>query len=129
MPIQYKQIIENILCTNDDWTEKFSVLIDVDEYFANHFIWEQKLVTAIKHIMFDLNTTIEYDFEYDEFSISLTQDQISSIFLQYQDEELKKVMSEFASLLVDYIYTREYQEENYDYYALSVSKMHKIKNL
>lgn len=36
-------------------------------------------------------------------------------------------MDHFTNLLVDYIYTREFQENQYDYYASAVKKMHDIR--
>lgn len=127
LPIQYKQIIENILCADNGWKEKFSILIDTEEYFENHFAWEQKLALTLKQALINLNKTFEYDFEYDKLLISFTQDEINIILSQYPDEELKNIMDHFANLLVDYIYTREYQEEYHDYYASAVRKMHNIQ--
>lgn len=129
LPIQYKQIIENILCADNGWKEEFSVLIDTEEYFENHFAWEQKLALTLKQALIDLNKTFEYDFEYDKLLISFTQEEINMILSQYPNEELKNIMDHFANLLVDYIYTREFQEEQYDYYASTVSKMHNMNNL
>ena len=129
LPIQYKQIIENILCADNGWKEEFSVLIDTEEYFENHFAWEQKLALTLKQALIDLNKTFEYDFEYDKLLISFTQEEINMILSQYPNEELKNIMDHFANLLVDYIYTREFQEEHYDYYASTVSKMHNMNNL
>lgn len=127
LPIQYKQIIENILCADNRWKEEFSILIDIEEYFKNHFIWEQKLALALKQTLINLNKTYEYDFEHDKLLINFTQTEIDMILSQYQSEELKNAMDHFANLLVDYIYTREFQEEIHDYYASSVKKMHDIR--
>lgn len=69
LPIQYKQIIENILCADNGWKEEFSILIDTEEYFENHFIWEQKLALALKQALINLNKTFEYDFEYDRLNL------------------------------------------------------------
>ena len=129
LPIQYKQIIENILCADNGWKEEFSVLIDTEEYFENHFAWEQKLALTLKQALIDLNKTFEYDFKYDKLLISFTQEEINMILSQYPNEELKNIMDQFANLLVDYIYTREFQEEHYDYYASTVSKMHNMNNV
>ena len=35
LPARYKQNIQNIMCEQNGWTEKFSNLIDVEEYFEN----------------------------------------------------------------------------------------------
>ena len=126
LPVQYKQIIQNILCADNNWREKFSILIDTEEYFKDHFMWEQKLSLALKKVLSDFNKTCVYDFEDDKISIFLTPNEINKILFLYQDEELKSTMDHFANLLVDYIYTREFQEKYHDYYASSVSKMHNL---
>lgn len=33
IPINYKQVIEEILCENNGWKDKFSTLINMEEYF------------------------------------------------------------------------------------------------
>lgn len=58
LPIQYKQIIENILCAENRWKEEFSILIDIEEYFKNHFVWERKLAVALKQVLLDLKKLI-----------------------------------------------------------------------
>lgn len=126
LPIQYKQIIECILCAENGWKEEFSVLIDIKEYFDDHFMWEQKLGITLKQVLVDLNKNIEYDSRYDKLLICFTDEEIKMIFKKYPDEELKYVMNHFASLLVDYIYTRKFQEEYCDYYALTVAKLHNM---
>ena len=83
---------------------------------------------SIKQALINLNKTYEYDFEYDKLLISFTQEEINMILSQYPNEGLKNIMDHFANLLVDYIYTREFQEKYYDYYASTVSKMHNMKN-
>ena len=40
IPADYKQRIENILCSDNGWKEKFSILINLDDYFEDHFSWE-----------------------------------------------------------------------------------------
>lgn len=37
LPSNYKQIIENILCAENKWKEIFSILIDIEDYFDDHF--------------------------------------------------------------------------------------------
>lgn len=126
LPIQYKQIIQNILCADNRWKEDFAILIDTKEYFDNHFAWERKLALALKQALINLNKTFEYDFERDKLLINFTQEEIDAILSQYPDEEIKNRMDQLAYLLVDYIYTREFQENHYDYYASSVRKMQNI---
>ena len=65
IPVDYKQRIENILCAENGWKEKFSILIDTDEYFQDHFAWEQKLAIQIKNILQQIGKNYEYNFEGD----------------------------------------------------------------
>lgn len=129
LPVQYKQIIENILCENNSWKEEFSILIDTDEYFEDHFAWENKLSLSLKETLNDMNKSYEYDFVYDSLLITFTQDEVDTMLLRYPEQETKDVMDHFSRLLTDYIYTREYQERIHDYYADAVSKMKNKNNL
>ena len=129
LPIQYKQVIENILCADNGWKEEFSILIDIDEYFENHFAWENKLSLSLKETLNDLNKSYEYDFVYDRLLIPFTQDEVDAMLLKYPEEETKNVVDHFSRLLTDYIYTRKFQETYYDYYANAVSKMKNKNNL
>jgi len=124
LPVRYKQIIENILCADNGWKERFSCLIDIEEYFDNHFAWEMKLSIELKQALIDLNKSYEYDFEYDKLRISFTKEEVDAIMSKYQDEEINDKMDHFTNLLVDYIYTQEFQERFNDYYASTVEKMH-----
>ena len=47
---------------------------------------------------------------------------------KFKDENVKKTMNHFVSLLGDYIYSREYQEEFHDYSSRSVQYMKSRKN-
>jgi len=42
------------------------------------------------------------------------------ILAQYPDENLRNTMDHFTNLLVDYIYTRQFQERFFDYSAQAV---------
>ena len=126
LPVQYKQIIESILCAENGWKDEFSVLINVEEYFEDHFAWERKLASVIKQTLIDLNKTYEYDFENDRLLIIFPEKEIDVIMSKFPDEELKNIMDHFVYLLLDYIYTRYYQESFNDYYAEAVEKMRDI---
>lgn len=127
LPVNYKQIIENILCEDNGWREKFSVLINTEEYFNNHFEWETRLSEKIVETLKDLNKSYEYDFELDRIIITFTTQEIDSIMEQYEDENIKHHMDHFVNLLTDYIYTREYQEKFYDESHQAVLVMRKIQ--
>lgn len=126
LPVDYKQRIENILCTENGWKERFSVLIDIDEYFQDHFVWEQKLAMEIKNILQEMGKSFEYDFIRDNINISFTRKEINLMLSNYKDDNIKKIMTHFVSLISNCIYTREYQEEFHDYSSRSVKYMRKL---
>ena len=126
LPVDYKQRIENILCAENGWKEKFSVLINTEEYFEDHFEWEQQLSQQIKKCLKQMNKNFEYDFERDSINISFTQKEIDSVLSKYKDENIKSIMKHFVALISDYIYSREYQEQFHDYSSRSVQYMKKV---
>lgn len=127
IPTNYKQIIQNILCTDNRWKEEFCFLINLEEYFEDHFSWELKLSIAFEQVLLMLDKKIEFDFLHDRLLIKFTQEEIDNILRKYSNIELNNIMKRFTSLLVDYIYTREFQEEFYDYSASAVKKMKEIQ--
>jgi len=126
LPSNYKQIIENILCAENGWKEKFSILIDTEDYFDDHFGWETNLAFALEKVLKELNKDVCYNFLTDRILVEFNQKEIDMIIDKYQDEYLKNTMNHFANLLNDYIYTRSFQEKFYDYSALAVDKMKKL---
>ena len=68
IPVDYKQRIENILCADNGWKEEFSILINVDEYFEDHFAWEHQLALEIKIVLQQMGKNFEYDFVYDSIN-------------------------------------------------------------
>ena len=127
IPVDYKQRIENILCAENGWKEEFSILINIDEYFEDHFAWEQQLATQIKAIIERLGKNFEYDFLGDSINISFIQKEIDFILSNYKDENMKNIMNHFTSLLSDFIYSRTFQEEFHDYSSRSVQHMKKLR--
>ena len=128
IPANYKQIIENIMCAENGWKDKFSMLISIDDYFNDHFYWELELAASIKEVLIELNKNVEYNLENDELIIYFTQTEIDEILNKYDNDEIKEKMTHFASLLVDFIYTRHFQEAFYDYSAMAVKKMKERRN-
>lgn len=126
LPFNYKQIIENILCADNGWKEKFSILIDIDEYFDDHFGWEFNLAYVIGSVLNSLNKKLDYDLVMDRFSVSFTSDEVNNILTKYNNEKLLNTMDHFTNLLTDLIYTRQFQEQFYDYSARAVKKMHDL---
>ena len=116
LPVDYKQRIENILCTENAWKEKFSSLINL-----------QELALQIKNILQQMGKNFEYDFLKESINISFTQKEIDLILSNYKDDNIKNTMNHFVSLISDYIYTREYQERFNDYNSRSIQYMKKYK--
>ena len=126
LPVDYKQRIENILCSENGFKEKFSILIDIDEYFQDHFAWEEKLAIQIKNFLQRMGKDFEYDFVMDSLNISFTQKEIGLILSNYRNNNIKKIMRHFTSVMSDNIYTREFQEHFYDYNSRSVLYMKRL---
>ena len=126
LPVDYKQRIENILCAENGFKEKFSILIDIDEYFQDHFAWEEKLAIQIKNFLQRMGKDFEYDFVMDSIRISFTQKEIGLILSNYRNNNIKKIMRHFTSVMGDNIYTREFQEHFYDYNSRSVLYMKRL---
>lgn len=127
LPYNYKQIIENIIYAENKWKEIFSNLIDIDEYLDDHFEWELIFSKTLIEVLNNLNKQVSYDIINDRLLISFKQEEIDLIMNKYQDVELKNHMIQFTSLLTDYIYTREFQEEFYDYSASTIKRVKELR--
>lgn len=109
LPARYKQNIQNIMCEQNGWTEKFSNLIDVEEYFENHFVWETKISNTLEDVLQELNKSYKYNFYYDRIEITFTQEEVDAIYKKFTKPVIEN-MDHFANLVGDYTYTREFQE-------------------
>lgn len=127
IPVDYKQRIQNIMCAENGWKEEFSTLINVNDYFEDHFAWELKLSMQIKEVIEQLGKNFQYDFLRDCINISFTQNEIDYLLSNYENDNLKNTMVHFTSLLIDYIYSREFQERFSDYSSRSVQFMKRQK--
>ncbi len=125
IPVDYKQRIENILCAENNWKEIFSEIIDINEYFQDHFAWEEELGRQIEYVLQKMGKEYEYDFVHDSINISFSQNEIDFILSNYKDDNAKALMKQFSSLIGAYIYTREFQEQYHDYSACSIQYMKK----
>ena len=105
----------------------FSNLIDIDTYFDDHFEWELIFSKTLIEVLNSLNKQAEYDIINDRILIPFKQEEIDLIMNKYQDAELKNQMVRFTSLLTDYIYTREFQEEFYDYSASTIKRVKELR--
>ena len=127
LPYNYKQIIENIIYAENRWKEIFSNLIDIDEYLDDHFEWELIFSKTLIDVLNNINKQVSYDIINDRILIPFKQEEIDLIMNKYQDIELKNHMIQFISLLTDYIYTREFQEEFYDYSASTIKSVKELR--
>lgn len=135
LPGNFKQIIECILCAENDWKERFSILIDTDSYFENHFAWELELSKSIKEFLESFQKTFEYDLLSDQIKIEFTESEVDDIIKRIPEETMcielpetiRNTMTHFATLLVDLIYTRGFQESQHDYFASAVSYMRALE--
>lgn len=116
IPSNYKDIIEDILSSNESWKEEFSILIDMNEYFNNHFEWERKFDISIEKILNVLGKKIDYDLKYERLNISFSREEVNALLEGFDNEELNNTMDHFINLMQDYGYTRGYREfkENFD---------------
>lgn len=110
IPFSYKEIIQNILYTDNRWKEMFSVLIDVEKYFNNHFSWEEEMAYALNNVIKSLGKTIEVDFLSDKFKIAFTTEELDNLMKQYPDDNINHLMNHFTRLLNEHIFTRQYIE-------------------
>ena len=127
IPTNYKQVIENIMCAGNGWDERFSILIDKEEYFDNHFVWETKFAVTLQEVLQEMQKPYKYDFIGDRLLIQIKQEQVDEILSKYPGRKLNDVMDHFANLFVDYIFTREYQENYHDLTAAAIQRMKAIK--
>lgn len=126
LPANYKQIIQNIMCACNGWSEKFREFIDANEYFYDNFYWEFTLVNAIELFLIKLNKKYTYDFKTERIIVEFAEEEIKKIYEKYP-EYMCENMGHFTNLLIDYIYTREYQEKFIDYSAAAIKTMKMIK--
>jgi len=126
IPFAYKEIIQNILCAENRWKEMFSCLIDIEEYFDDHFLWELKMSKALDDVLKKMGKTVKLDFIKDRFIVHFDVDEISLLSKKFNNIIINDRMGHFTNLLNDYIYTRRFKEEHFDYSASSVVKMKKL---
>lgn len=128
IPFAYKEIIQNILCAENRWKDMFSILIDVDEYFEDHFGWEINMSNTLDKVIKNMRKTVRVDLVRDKFIITFTNDELNNLIKKYPNEEINNSMDHFTNLLNDYIYTRDFKENFYNYSAKSVEKMRVLKD-
>ncbi len=126
IPFNYRERIENILCAGNGWKEEFSILIDTEDYFEDHFFWEERLSIEMLAVAKQLNRKFQFDLVNEQIILQLSFMEVNSILSSCKDEEVKKTMKHFASLVLCSLYGREHQEEFVDYTARSRKLMHEL---
>lgn len=113
LPANYKQNIEDVLCDVTDYAKKFSNLIDVEEYFTDHFRWESKLTQNIKEVLKDQQKPYSYDLTTDTIRVEYNQKEAEAIINAYP-KTITHNMETLARHICDRRHTREYIENNFD---------------
>lgn len=125
IPSNYKDIIENILTSNEKWRSEFSVLIDMNEYFNDHYEWEKKLAVSLEKILTVLEKKLDYNLKTEMLEISFSKSEMDAILSEMNDEHLSSVMDHFVFLLHDFSYSRDYRrfKEKNDAVVLHMKKL------
>ncbi len=125
IPSNYKDIIENILTSNEKWKNEFSVLIDMNEYFNDHYEWENKLAISLEKILTVLEKKLDYNLKTEMLEISFSKSEMDAILSEMNDEHLSSVMDHFVFLLHDFSYSRDYRrfKEKNDAVVLRLKKL------
>lgn len=125
IPSNYKDIIENILTSNEKWRSEFSVLIDMNEYFNDHYEWEKKLAVSLEKILTVLEKKLDYNLKTEMLEISFSKSEMDAILSEMNDEHLSSVMDHFVFLLHDFSYSRDYRrfKEKNDAVVLCLKKL------
>lgn len=109
LPNTYKESIEKIMYQGNGWEKDFSILIDTQEYFANHYRWEDRFSRCLKEVLQELDKEVEYDIVSDRIYIDFKQEEIDSILSKFNDEEINDKMDHFSNLITDFTFTRDYK--------------------
>ena len=122
LPVNYKQNIQNIMCAGNGWFEEFSRLIDTEEYLDSHFAWEIKFSGALQEAIEEMGKEMKYNYIFDRLEVEFTPEEIESILSKFT-KPTRNILNHFSRLVVDRIYSREYQEQYHDYSAMAVQTM------
>lgn len=122
LPFNYRERLENILCADNGWKERFSPLIDVEDYFEDHFWWEERFSAEIVKVAKEMDKKIDFDLVRERVSVVFLDDDIKQIQGQF-DIQTIDIMNHLVCLVDAYIYSRRYKEELFDYSAKCTAKM------
>lgn len=100
LPINYKNIIENIMYEANGWGIRFSPLINIKTYYENQLDWEIKLANQINKYLNTHDKQISIDLENDYYKIEFQDEEINQIMAEYDDDFLN-IVDHFTNLLKD----------------------------
>ncbi len=105
LPLNYCEIIEKIMYTENGWGIKFAELIDIYSYYENQSDWEKELGRTITKIIQDEKLHSNLDLEYNCIEIQFTKEGVKEIRSRFDDETLD-IMNHFSSLIDDASFKR-----------------------
>ena len=127
IPFNYRERIQNIILSDNGWKEEFSVLIDMDSYLENHFVWEQELSYELIRVAKKFNQEFKVDMIGESIYLAIPEKKLNKILNNYDDVYVV-LMDHFVNLVLDAIYTRDFQECFTDYTSISSEKMQDIND-
>lgn len=103
-PFDYLNIIEKMMY-NEDSTRKieFSRVMDIKKYYDKQSEWELNLGNEINKYL--APRRVNYNFQYNYFSLEISQEEIEQTFKKYP-EEILEIMDHFTKLLTSSSYER-----------------------
>lgn len=112
LPFDYTCNIAKIMHENDNFKICFSKLIDFDAYYSDQIDWEKSLGERLDYELKKANKKIEVSFENERLYINYTEEEIKNVLSKY-DEEIVKLMKDFAYLINSYSFSRTFDLEQH----------------
>lgn len=125
IPSNYKDIIESILNENESWREEFSVFIDMEQYFTDHFKWEEDFVVSLEKTLNILGKRISYNLQTDNLEFCFSKEELALLSSETNNKELSQIMDHFVTLIQNSEYTRDYRK-SINRLNKSISKQKKL---
>jgi hypothetical protein len=99
LPVNYKQIIKEIMYKDNGWGLAFSQLIDINEYYENELSWEEKFSNNLSLIIKESHKPAFYNWNYDTLEFKFEQGEINSALVDL-DLNVKSRIEQFACLML-----------------------------
>ncbi len=100
IPLDYRKRIKKLLYSALKWNKDFTMLIDLDEYFRDCSTWLQKLSVELLNVATELGKTFCVDLVSEHMSISFSQNELQSIFDDF-DDSINSLMGRFVALILN----------------------------